>query len=156
MLRQEHKAFHGMVVAAARRIELRDDRLIFTFPAARRAAAAQLKAKRAWIEGLARRIVGRGLTVEAVQEQETAEPGRSGAPAGSQDTPAGGDSAPGAAAGDRAASGGVPGAASRDQAAAGPGPDGPMDEMRGRALGDPMVKAMLELFPAEITDIENI
>ena len=140
-IKRASKVFHGMVVAPARRIELAGDRLIFTFPADRRTAAAQLKKKRDWVEGLVSQVAGRRLTVEAVQEQE-AQKQPSAAPAAG-DSGAGGGGASAAPAGGRAAGDGIPG-------------QGPADALRERALGDSMVKAMLELFPAEITDIESI
>lgn len=140
-IKRANKVFHGMVVTPARRIELDGDRLIFTFPADRRTAAARLKAKREWVETLASQVVGRRLVVEAVQEQGAqAEPRVSGSGAST----AGG-------------AGGATATAAEGSAADGrPATDGPTAELRERALGDPVVKAMLELFPAEITDIENI
>ena len=146
-IKRASKVFHGMVVAPARRIELAGDRLIFTFPADRRTAAAQLKKKREWVEGLVSQVAGRRLTVEAVQEQEAQEQEAQEKPSAA---PVAGASAIGGAAraappiaGARAAGDGTPG-------------QGPADALRERALGDSMVKAMLELFPAEITDIDSI
>ena len=139
-IKRASKVFHGMVVAPARRIELAGDRLIFTFPADRRTAAAQLKKKREWVEGLVSQVAGRRLAVEAVQEQEAQEQPSAAPRAG--DSRVGGTGHV-AAAGGRAAGDGTPG-------------QGPADALRERALGDSMVKAMLELFPAEITDIESI
>ena len=141
-IRQANKSFHGMVVAQAQRIELIGDRLVFTFPADLRTAAARLQAKRQWIEMLAAEVVGRRLTVEGVQEQGTQRKAQeaAGAEGSGADGPGGRETA---AAGDPGAS----------EAAA---TNGPAAELRERALGDPVVKAMLELFPAEITDIEKI
>ena len=141
-IRQANKLFHGMVVAQAERIELEGERLVFTFPADRRTAAARLRAKREWVETLAERIVGRRLAVEAVQEQ--GGPEQQPAEARSGGSGAGGEGETGTAAADGSAAGGRPAA------------DGPDAALRARALGDPVVKAMLELFPAEITDVESI
>ena len=141
-IRQANKLFHGMVVAQAQRIELEGDRLSFTFPADRRTAAARLKAKREWVEALASEVAGRRLTVEAVQE-----PGMQEQPPQSSEA---GDSKAGGAGEAVAKAAPVPAAGER------PATDGPAAELRERALGDPVVKAMLELFPAEITEIENI
>ena len=134
-IKQSNKVFHGMVVAPARRIDLEGDRLIFTFPADRRTAATQLKKKREWVEALASQIVGRRLTVEAVQAQEGQKLPR--------EAPGAGESEAGAAAAE-------PGDGD------GPAGDGAADGLRARALGDPLVKAIQELFPAEITDIESM
>ena len=141
-IKRASKVFHGMVVAPARRIELAGDRLIFTFPADRRTAAAQLKKKREWVEGLVSQVAGRRLTVEAVQEQEAQEQ-PSAAPLAGDSGAGGAGQAAAPVAGARPAGDGTPG-------------QGPADALRERALGDSMVKAMLELFPAEITDIESI
>ena len=130
-IRQANKLFHGMVVAQAERIELEGERLVFTFPADRRTAAARLREKREWIETLAAGIVGRRLAVEAVQKRGAQEQ----QPAVAR---AGGSGAGGA---------GEMGTAPAEGSAAG---------LRERALGDPVVKAILELFPAEITDVESI
>ncbi len=134
-IKQSNKVFHGMVVAPARRIDLEGDRLTFTFPADRRTAATQLKKKREWVEALASQIVGRRLTVEAVQAQEGQELPR--------EAPGAGESEAGAAAAERGDGDG-------------PAGDGAAEGLRARALGDPLVKAIQELFPAEITDIESM
>ena len=140
-IKRASKVFHGMVVAPATRIELSGDRLVFTFPADRRTAAAQLKKKREWVEGLVSQVVGRRLTVEAVQEREAQQPSEARL---AGDTRAGG-------AGDGAVAA-VPGRSTGD------GAEGqePAAGLRERALGDSMVRAVLDLFPAEITDIESI
>ena len=57
----------------------------------------------------------------------------------------GGAGGTGAVAGEKQAAGDHP-----------PAADGPAAELRARALGDSVVKAMLELFPAEITAVEKI
>ena len=142
-IKRANKVFHGMVVTPARRIELDGDRLIFIFPADRRTAAARLQAKREWIEALASQVVGRRLQVEAVQEQDQ----------GGQEPPRGLPASDGSRAGDPEAGAGATAGGGK---AAGTAADGPAAGLRERALGDPVVKAMLELFPAEITDIENI
>ena len=140
--RRVSKLFHALVVVPARRIDLEGDRLVFTFPPDRRTAADRLQEKREWLETLSARVVGRRLTVEAVQE------------AGEPKQPRGASDAGGARAG---AAGGA-GAAAAVAPAPGDGPaaDGAAAGLRERALGDPVVKAVLELFPAEITEVESI
>ena len=144
-IKQANRFFYGTVASQAQRIEIAGDRLVFAFPPARRTLADQLQAKREWIETLSARVVGRRLTVEAVQEQATAAPvareqgGTAAAPG------AGGGGGTGTMDGEKPpAAGGSPAA------------DGPAAELRARVLGDSVVKAMLELFPAEITDVERI
>ena len=73
-IRRAKKVFHGMVVAQAQRIELVDDRLVFTFTAAQGALAAQLTQNRAWLEELASKAAGRKVTVAAEQDASAAEP----------------------------------------------------------------------------------
>ena len=140
--RRVSKLFHALVVVPARRIDLEGDRLVFTFPPDRRTAADRLQEKREWLETLSARVVGRRLTVEAVQE------------AGEPKQPRGASDAGGARAG---AAGGA-GAAATVAPVPGDGPaaDGAAAGLRERALGDPVVKAVLELFPAEITEVESI
>ena len=142
-IRQASRFFYGTVASQAQRIEIVEDRLVFAFPPARQTLAAQLRAKREWIETLCARVVGRRLTVEVVQEQ-AAEAPVAEAQGGTVASP-GGAGGTGAVAGEKQAAGDHP-----------PAADGPAAELRGRALGDSVVKAMLELFPAEITAVEKI
>ena len=73
-IRRAKKVFHGMVVAQAQRIELVDDRLVFTFTAAQGALAAQLTQNRAWLEELASKAAGRKVAVAAEQDASPPEP----------------------------------------------------------------------------------
>ena len=144
-IKQANRFFHGTVVSQAQRIEVVGDRLVFAFPAARQTLAAQLKAKREWIETLSARVVGRRLTVEAVQEQPAEAQGAQEQAAAAVAPSAGGAAGTGTMAGEGSVTkGGSPVA------------DGPSTKLRERALGDSVVKAMLELFPAEITSVEKI
>ncbi len=144
-IKQANRFFHGTVVSQAQRIEVVGDRLVFAFPAARQTLAAQLKAKREWIETLSARVVGRRLTVEAVQEQPAEAQGAQEQAAAAAAPSAGGAAGTGTMAGEGSVTkGGSPVA------------DGPSTKLRERALGDSVVKAMLELFPAEITSVEKI
>lgn len=140
--RRVSKLFHALVVVPARRIDLEGDRLVFTFPPDRRTAADRLQEKREWLETLSARVVGRRLTVEAVQE------------AGEPEQPRGASDAGGARAG--AADGAGSTAAVDPVPGDSPAADGAAAGLRERALGDPVVKAVLELFPAEITEVESI
>ena len=144
-IKQANRFFHGTVVSQAQRIEIVGDRLVFAFPPARRTLAAQLKAKREWIETLSARVVGRRLTVEAVQEQATAAQG--------MQEQAGTAEAPGTGGGGRMGTMAGEGQVAGDAA---PAADDQAAELHARALGDTVVKAMLELFPAEITGVEKI
>ncbi len=104
-------------MAQAQRIDLVDDRLIFTFTAGQRTLAAQLSQGSGWLESLASKVAGRKVTVAAAQEDAAAEP------------------------------------------AAEPAPDARAEsqhELKAAALDDEVVQALLEVFPAEIRDIEKI
>ena len=142
-IRQANRFFYGTVASQAQRIEIVEDRLVFAFSPARQTLAAQLKAKREWIETLCARVVGRRLTVEVVREQAAEAPvaqeqgGTVASPGAAGGT--------GTVAGEKQAAGDHP-----------PAAEGPAADLRARALGDSVVKAMLELFPAEITGVEKI
>ena len=142
-IRQANRFFYGTVASQAQRIEIVEERLVFAFPPARQTLAAQLKAKREWIETLCARVVGRRLTVEVVQDPAAEAP--------VAQEQGGTVASPGAAGGAGTAAGEKPAAGDPPPAA-----DGPAAELRARALGDSVVKAVLELFPAEITGVEKI
>ena len=135
-IKRAKKFFHGTVVAQAQRIDLADDRLVFVFTSAQRTLAGQVKQNREWLEATCERVLGRRLRVEAQQ-------GSAGTAA---ETAGQGSSARGAE-GAGAGSGQTSGAPAATDALA---------ELRERAMGDTVVKAMLELFPAEITEVERI
>ncbi len=116
-IKRAKRFFYGTVVAQAQRIDLVDDRLIFTFTAGQRTLAAQLSQGSGWLESLASKVAGRKVTVAAAQDDAAAEP------------------------------------------AAEPAPDARAEsqhELKAAALDDEVVQALLEVFPAEIRDIEKI
>ena len=142
-IRQANRFFYETVASQAQRIEIVEDRLVFAFSPARQTVAAHLKAMREWIETLCARVVGRRLTVEVVREQAAEAPvAREQGGTVASPGAAGGT---GTVAGEKQAAGGHP-----------PAAEGPAADLRARALGDSVVKAMLELFPAEITGVEKI
>ena len=136
-IRRTKKLFHGTVVAQAQRIELADDRLVFAFTAGQGTLAGLVKQNREWLEATSERVLGRRLRVETTQGHAGTAAGAAGQAADSL----GGD-------GDADAAGG--------QASAAPVEDDPLAKLRARAMDDNVVKAMLELFPAEITEVERI
>lgn len=135
-IKRAKKFFHGTVVAQAQRIDLADDRLIFVFTSAQRTLAGQVKQNREWLEATCERVLGRRLRVEAQQGS-----------AGTVAEPAGQGASVRGAEGAGSGSG---------QTSAAPAETDPLAELRERAMGDTVVKAMLELFPAEITEVERI
>ena len=165
-LKRTKKFFHGTVVAQAQRVEVDEGRVTFVFAEAQRTLAQQLEASRSWLEPLAARTMGRKMTVGArkVAGPDPVRPPRQEpAPAVRQTSP------------DPAASGPPPdteppvptepppdfdpspvhpaGRAAEPTKAA---PDGPADDLLSQAMGDQAVQTMLEVFPAEIKDVEEI
>lgn len=129
-IRKAKKFFYQVVVAQAQRIEVSGDRVTFAFTRAQKALRAQLEQNRSWLEPLASRVAGRRLTVVAV-ETNGPDPSSSPDPTGPAD------------AGRRASS---------------PDPTSPEARevaLRERALANPGVQAMLEVFAAEITKVEE-
>ena len=112
--------FYNTVVAQAQKIEVADDRVMFTFLPAHRALREQFDQSRPWLETAAERLIGRKIIVAAVQAAaEGAEAGESG--------PA--TVAPAAA---------------------------PKRDLKAEALSSSGVQALLDVFPAEIRDVEEM
>ncbi len=129
-IRKAKKFFYQVVVAQAQRIEVSGDRVTFTFTRAQKALRAQLEQSRSWLEPLASRVAGRTLTVVAVETN--------GPDASSSSDPTGPTDA--------------------ERRAAAPDPTSPEARevaLRERALANPGVQAMLEVFAAEITKVEE-
>ena len=126
-IRKQKKFFHGTVVAQAQRIDLQSDAITFVFAPQHRALRVQFDQMRGWLEETATRLAGRKMNVVASEGPSTADH----------------RSAPGAAPGDPS------------PAAAAPGPDR-TQELKERALADNGVQAMLDVFAAEIKDIEEM
>ena len=132
-IRKQKKFFHGTVVAQAQRIELQPDAITFVFAPQHRALRAQFDQARAWLEETATGLAGRKMNVLA---SEGAAPPPS---------PAGHRPAAGAARfGETAAAENASGGPDRAQ------------ELKERALADNGVQAMLDVFAAEIKDIEEM
>ena len=119
--------FYNMVVAQAQRIEVTDDRVTFTFSANQRALRDQCEQTRGWLEAAAERLAGRKVAVTAVQAE-------------------GGAAADGAAA---------PAAAAASNAHA-IDPNDPKRDLKAEALSSSAVQAVLDVFPAEIRDVEEM
>jgi DNA polymerase-3 subunit gamma/tau len=129
-IRRVKKFFYGTVVAQAQKIEVGADRVTFTFAPAHRALRAQLDQSRGWLEPLAAQVAKRKMAI--VSTEGNGPPMNSG---GGQPAANGPASQP-----TRAAGGGAPAA----------------DDLRKKALADPGVQAVLDVFAAEITKIEEI
>lgn len=134
-IKQVKKFFHGTVVAQAQRIELTDSSLVFAFTPAQKTLAHQLAQNAPWLEAIARKVLGRKITVSSEHGTVTSKPERA---SGSPEL---------ATKPDRqlAQVGDVP---KRNTARS--------DTLRARALDDTVVKAMLEVFSAEIDDVQKL
>jgi DNA polymerase-3 subunit gamma/tau len=117
-IRANKNTLYSLAVAMAQRIDVTDERIIFTFASNQNVARGQLDQNREWLESVAQRLTGRRIQVSSAQVQAEAAP-----PAGS---------APAA----------TPAAAKRD--------------LKEEAKSSPAVQAMLEVFPAEIRDVEEM
>jgi DNA polymerase-3 subunit gamma/tau len=130
-IRKNKVAFYNMVVAQARTIDVGADRIEFTFSANQRALREQVEQNKAWLESLALSAGGRKFTVVATQDSSTATSSESRAPG---PEPRAASSEPR-----------VPSSESEKKAA-----------LKQQALADSAVQAMLEVFPAEIRDVEEM
>jgi DNA polymerase-3 subunit gamma/tau len=121
---------YNTAVAQAQKIEVTDDRVTFTFLPAHRVSREQLEAQRPWLEAAAERLAGRKVAVVAVQGQG-ADPGAPAPPA--------------------VASAPAPAAPAVDAGGAKDNPDAKQE-----ALASPAVRDLLDVFPAEIRNVEEM
>jgi len=125
-IRNGKKILYELSIAAAHRIDVSDEAVTFTFGANQNAARGNLEQSRPWIEAAAQRLAGRRINIVVVQAQ--APPPGTGTPASEPKPPA-------APAADKARSG-------RD--------------LKAEAMSSSAVQAMLDVFPAEIRDVEEM
>jgi DNA polymerase III gamma/tau subunit len=130
-VRKAKKFFFNTVVAQAQRIEFTADRVVFTFTPQHRALRAQLEQIRPWLETAASQLAGRKIAVATADGGVAAD----GPPAD-------------------AAFGGTAAAPPAMDAAAGGDADR-AKTLKDRALSDPGVQTMLDVFAAEIKDVEE-
>jgi len=131
-IRKSKVAFYNMVVAQARTIEVSNDRIEFTFSVNQRALREQVEQNKAWLEWMVMQAGGRKLTVAATQDG-------SGSPSSSIAGPQSSASSP----------------SSEQPRGASPEADRKA-ALKEQALADSGVQAMLEVFPAEIRDVEEM
>ena len=122
--------FYNMVVAQAQKIEVAGDRVTFAFSPAQRTLSNTFDQHRVWLEGVAQQIAGRKIAVVGVL----------GEPAPAQTAPK------------AEPSGGV---GSTNAAAAG-SQSTTKSTLRAQAMADAGVQALLQVFPAEIRDVEEM
>jgi DNA polymerase-3 subunit gamma/tau len=136
-IRKQKKYFHGTVVAQAQRIDLVQDKVVFVFGPQHRALRAQLEQNRPWLEATASELAGRKIAVVSSEGPSPAVEADSSARLGSR---ADSGSTPPAAADPS----GTSGVADKKQA------------LKDRALSDAGVQTMLDVFAAEIKDVEEM
>jgi len=124
-IRRAKRFFHGTVIAQAQRIEVDDDRIVFTFTPNHRALRTQVDQSRAWLESIASQVAGRRMSVQAIED----------AGVGAGATPRG------------ASPVGAPPAVVTEER---------QQALKEQALSDSGVQAMLDVFAAEIKDIEEM
>ncbi len=93
-------------------------------------ARAQLDQNREWLELLTERLTGRRIPVRALQAEAVQAEGDAPPPPGAQ-PPAAGSAGPAA-------------------------PGKPVRDLRAEAMSSSAVQAMLEVFPAELGDVEEV
>jgi hypothetical protein len=133
-VRRGKAVFYNTVVAQAQRIEVTADRVTFSFLPNQRALRDAFEQNRAWLDGLAQQVAGRRITCACVQTEAAATP-------------------PSAAA---ASDIRVTNTASAAPVEHNEVLDDAKKALRDRALADAGVQALLEVFPAEIRDVEEI
>jgi len=139
-IKKSKVVFYNMVVAQAQKIEVVDDRVSFTFSPMQRTLSGTLEQHRAWLEGLAQRLAGRRMAIVGVQGEAVAAPSTTPS-SGSPASPGlSGSEVPGRPAGGTAVTAG----------------DARKSTLREQALADAGVQALLEVFPAEIRDVEEM
>ena len=120
-VRKVKKFFYGTVIAQAQRIDVENDRVVFTFGPQHRPLKSQLEQQRPLLETIAAQLSGRKMSIVAA-EGAPPPPNR-------------------------------PGAATTAAQAA---PDEKKAALREQALADSGVQAMLDVFAAEIKDVEEM
>ena len=124
-VRRQKKFFYGTVIAQAQRIDVEGDRVNVVYSPQHRAMRAQLEQTRPLLETIATQLAGRRMTVAALE----------GSGSGAASTPS--DAA-------RPAGGTAPDASADRQAA-----------LREQVLADSRVQALLDVFAAEIKEVEE-
>jgi hypothetical protein len=126
-IRRGKQMLYELAVAQARRVDADGDTITFTFPPNQKVPRGQLEQNRKWLEEAAQRVAGRRIVIEIVQADVEAAPQQAGAV-----TPAEADTA--------------------DEKAGAPA----QRDLKAEAMASSAVQAMLDVFPAEIRDVEEM
>jgi hypothetical protein len=146
-VRRAKKFFYGTVVAQAQRIDVELDRIVFVFAPQHRALRGQLDQTRVYLEDLAGRLAGRRMAVISAEgpplpnSAETSPPSLGFGETGPPSLGFGETSPP------------SPGLAAK---VAEPRPEKDRQaDLKQQALADSGVQAMLDVFAAEIKEVEE-
>ena len=118
-IRRGKQLLYELAIAQARRIDVSDTQVVFTFAANQNVARGQLEQNRGWIEEATERVAGRRIPVSVVTDAAATTP----EPAKAADTSKATE-------------------AKRD--------------LKAEVQSSSAVQAMLEVFPAEISDVEEM
>jgi hypothetical protein len=118
-IRRGKQLLYELAIAQARRIDVSDAEVVFTFAANQNVARGQLEQNRGWIEEATERLTGRRIPVKVVADASAPVP----APAAAAQKAAGAD---------------------------------PKRDLKAEVESSSAVQAMLEVFPAEIRDVEEM
>jgi hypothetical protein len=120
-IRAGKSTLYSLAIAQAQRIEVADERVVFTFAPNQTVAQMQLEQHREWLETVVRRLAGRTIPVTIA----------------------------------RSGNGGGEPTAAPEAAPALTAPDPPRD-LRAEAMRSEAVQAVLDVFPAEVRDVEEV
>ena len=141
-IRKSKTVFYNTVVAQAQKIEVSGERVTFTFGAAQRALREMFEPQRGWLESIAQQIAGRRIAVAGVLADASGATASSG-PAASSAAPSASD--------EKSSDGKLSGGHAPDRK-----PADKKSALKEQALNDAGVQALLEVFPAEIRDVEEM
>ena len=131
-VKKTKKFFFNTVVAQAQKIEFTADKVVFTFAPQHATMRAQLERSGPWLETMASQLAGRKIAVAAAEG--VASPGESGPESSPPPARTGSAASP------------APAAANQNERAT---------KLKERALSDPGVQTMLDVFGGEIKDVEE-
>jgi hypothetical protein len=125
-IQRTNRTFYSLHVAQAQRIDVEGRRIVFTFGPIHETMRQQVEQRRQWLESVAESVGGGKVVVATAKGSGDAAP----------------EPRPAAT------------ASAAPVAPDAPAPDAP--DLKARALADDGVQAMLEIFPAEIREVEEI
>ncbi len=172
-LKRTKKFFHGTVAAQAQAVRVETDAVTFDFSDGQRALAQQVERSRTWLEPLATRVIGRKVRVSTrqVAADRAAAPADTGPSVDQAEQPAlDADPEPDPAPEEpplpeeppdldtdsRAEPAPTPAPPPRRMNPMKPTADEPTDDLLAQVMDDKAVQTMLEVFPAEIKDVEEM